>query len=271
MIKCVVRPCTSSTLGLFTNTHWDLGNSEELSSAVLLIYGLKDFLLVSQVDKVADLMGRDSNVALFQLRYILDGLGPGSPLLKHFLSEVEGGAGHPRRQPLVHVNFNEAELAEVTGQDERLLTCPSHAAEPLQETVDGWERDFIRQLLQDLEFLFQYLFLGVGVVCDVDEIVHLRHVDLFILASDEHGADAEQLVLAPRDALLLAVAIDQVYCDVERLGLELILQVHLNEPRHENSSHSIRQIRLVLTSAGRFGQKNGLSAHHVIRTVVCHF
>ena len=60
----------------------------ELSSAVLLKYGLEDSLLVSQVDKVANLMSRDSNVALFQLRYILDGLGPGRSLLKHFLSEV---------------------------------------------------------------------------------------------------------------------------------------------------------------------------------------
>ena len=87
----------------------------ELRSAVLLKYGLEDFLLVGQVDKVANLMGTDSNVALFQLRYILDGFGPWSSLLKHFLSEVEGGAGHPRRQPLVHVDFNEAELAEVAG------------------------------------------------------------------------------------------------------------------------------------------------------------
>ena len=243
----------------------------ELRSAVLLIYGLEDFLLVSQVDEVANLMGRDSNVALFQLRYILDGLGPRRSLLKHFLSEVEGGAGHPRRQPLVHVNFNEAELTKVAGQDEGLLTRPSHATESLQETVDGWERDFIRQLLQDLEFLFQYLFFRVGVVRDVDEIVHLWHVDLFILASDEHGADAQQLVLAPRDALLLAISINQVYCDVKRLGLKLILQVHLNEPRHENSPHSIRQIRLVLTSAGRSGLKGGLGAHHVIRAIMSHF
>ena len=62
----------------------------ELRSAVLLIYGLEDFLLVSQVDEVANLVGRDSNVALFQLRYILDGFGPRGSLLKHFLSKVEG-------------------------------------------------------------------------------------------------------------------------------------------------------------------------------------
>ena len=74
-----------------------------------------------------------------------------------------------------------------------------------------------------MEFLFQNLFFRVGVVSDVDEIVHFRHVDLFILAGDEHCSDAEQLVLAPRDSFLLAIAIDQVHCDVERLGLELIL------------------------------------------------
>ena len=89
-IKCVVRPSTSSALGLFANTYWDLSHTVELSSAVLLIYGLEDFLLVSQVDEVANLVGRDSNVALFQLRYVLDGLGPRCSLLKHFLSEVEG-------------------------------------------------------------------------------------------------------------------------------------------------------------------------------------
>ena len=122
-----------------------------------------------------------------------------------------------------------------------------------------------------MEFLFQYLFFRVGVVCDVDEIVHLWHVDLFILASYEHGTDAEQLVLTPRDTFLLTIAIDQVHCDVERLRLELILQVHLNEPRHENSPHSIRQIRLVLTGAGRVRLKNALSAHHVTRAIVSHF
>ena len=62
----------------------------ELRSAVLLKYRLEDFLLVGQVDKVANLMGTDSNVALFQLRYILDGLVPRCSLLKHFLREVEG-------------------------------------------------------------------------------------------------------------------------------------------------------------------------------------
>ena len=85
----------------------------ELRSAVLLKYGLEDSLLVSQVDKVANLMGTDSDVALFQLRYILDGLGPGRSLLKHFLREIKGRASHPRWQPLVHVNFNETKLAEV--------------------------------------------------------------------------------------------------------------------------------------------------------------
>ena len=67
----------------------------ELRSAVLLIYGLEDFLRISQIDKVANLMGTDSDVALFQLRYILDSLRPGRSLLKHFLREVEGGASHP--------------------------------------------------------------------------------------------------------------------------------------------------------------------------------
>ena len=62
----------------------------ELCSAILLKDGLKDFLLVSEIDKVANLVGTDSNVALFQLRYVLDGLGPRCSLLKHFLSEVEG-------------------------------------------------------------------------------------------------------------------------------------------------------------------------------------
>ena len=81
-----------------------------------------------------------------------------------------------------------------------------------------------------MELLFQYLFFRVGVVSDVDEIVHLWHIDLFILAGYEHGTDAEQLILAPRDAFLLAIAIDQVDCDVKRLGLKLILQVHLYEP-----------------------------------------
>ena len=62
----------------------------ELRRAVLLKDGLEDFLLVSEVDKVANLVGTDSNIALFQLRYTLDGLRPRCSFLQHFLSEVEG-------------------------------------------------------------------------------------------------------------------------------------------------------------------------------------
>ena len=122
-----------------------------------------------------------------------------------------------------------------------------------------------------MEFLFQYLFFGVCVIGDIDEIADFWHIDLFILAGDEHGPNAKQLILTPRDAFLLAIAINEVYCDVKRLGLELILKVHLYKPRHENSPHSIRQIRLILTSAGCFGLKVGLGAHHVICAIMCHF
>ena len=99
-----------------------------------------------------------------------------------------------------------------------------------QETIYGRERDFIVELLEDLELLSQDLLLRVSVVCDVYEILNFRHVDFFILGRDEHGGDAKELILAAWDFLRRTVSVNQVHSDEECLRLELILQVNFNEP-----------------------------------------
>ena len=115
----------------------------------------------------------------------------------------------------------------------------------LKEAVDGRESDIILELLEDLEFLLQDLFLRVGVVCYIDEILDFWHVDFFVLASDQHGCHSDQLKLASRDMALLSVAVHQVDGDEQRLRLQLVLQVNFDQPRDEDCPHSIRQIGLV--------------------------
>ena len=47
--------------------------------------------------------------------------------------------------------------------------------------------------------------LVVGVVRDVDELPHVRRVDLLVLAGDEHGADTDQLKLVTLDCESLSL------------------------------------------------------------------
>lgn len=91
------------------------------------------------------------------------------------------------------------------------------------------------------------MFSIVGVVGNIAEVFDFRHLNLLILAGDEHCCDSNQLVFPSLHFPHLAEAIDEVDRNEERLCLEIVLQMNLDEPRYENGPHSVGQLRLVLT------------------------
>ena len=141
----------------------------------------------------------------------------------------------------------------------------------LQEAVHGRESDVKVERLQDLVLLVQNLLLCVRVVRNVHKVLDFRHVDFFIFASNEHRSHTQQLVLATRYLLPLAVPVNQVDSDEECLWVQRVLQVDLDEPRDQDSSHPVGQIRLVRAASAAFtGLEPVLRLVQVIGAGRCH-
>ena len=78
----------------------------------------------------------------------------------------------------------------------------------------------------------EHLALGVRVVGDVDELRHVRRVDLLELAGDEHGGGADELQLGPLHRHQGEEAVDEVDRQVQRLRLQLVLLGHLGRKNY---------------------------------------
>ena len=92
---------------------------------------------------------------------------------------------------------------------------------------------------QDPDLHPQDVSLGVGPVGDVDEILHLRSVDLFVLSSDQHGGHTDELELAAADLLdvMLEISVQDGHGGVESLLQQVELEVDTDEPVDEDSPH----------------------------------
>lgn len=116
---------------------------------------------------------------------------------------------------------------------EDLRLTAEHLAEPFYEPVGRRERDIVVELFEDLELESQDLFLCIRVVWNVNKLTNFRWSDLLVLARDEHGCDAEELILWSGDTLALTIPVNQVDSDVERFMLHVILAVYLDKPWDE--------------------------------------
>ena len=96
--------------------------------------------------------------------------------------------------------------------------------------------------------------LVVGVVRDVDELPHVRRVDLLVLAGDEHGGCAHQLELGPLDRHVGQEPVDVGHGQVQGLSLELVLLPHLDQPVHQDGPHAVADVGL-LAHVGWLGHR----------------
>ena len=92
------------------------------------------------------------------------------------------------------------------------------------------DRDLVRERLEDLGLHVEHLAVRVRLVGDVHAVVHLRRVDLFVLARDEQRGHADELQLRAHHLLRRAVSVDEPDAVVERRRREPELHVDLDEP-----------------------------------------
>ena len=90
----------------------------------------------------------------------------------------------------------------------------------------------------------QNLLPGVGLVRNVHKVSQLRGIDFFILASNQHRSDTDQLQLRTLDITPLKEAINQVNGKEQRLWHALELVVDLDEPVNKNRTHLLIYISL---------------------------
>ena len=76
-----------------------------------------------------------------------------------------------------------------------LLLRVSQLTHLRQKLDSGGTREIETEDLEDKVLHPEDLLLVVGVVCDVAELPHVRRVDLFVLAGDEHRGGPNQLQL----------------------------------------------------------------------------
>ena len=134
-----------------------------------------------------------------------------------------------------------------TSRRRRHLTsaAPPPRNEPRTRRADGGDRHLVFERLDHLLLHAEDLLLRVGLVRDVDQVLELRRVDLLVLAREEQRRHADELQVRPLDGRPEQVAVDEVHREVQRLGHELELEVHLDQPVDEDRAHLLVDVRLL--------------------------
>ena len=126
-----------------------------------------------------------------------------------------------------------------------LVLRPAHLTHLGEEHIGAGTRQIEPKNFQHQVLHPQHLTLVVGVVSDVDELPHVRRVDLLVLAGDEHGGGAHQLQLGSLDRHVGEEPVDVGHGEVEGLGVELVLLAHLHQPVHQDAPHAVADVRLL--------------------------
>mmetsp|Transcript_128265 Transcript_128265/g.411002 ORF Transcript_128265/g.411002 Transcript_128265/m.411002 type:complete len:344 (-) Transcript_128265:240-1271(-) len=184
---------------------------------------------------------------------------PGGLLAQQLVAEQRAGGRDVRRQVLDHFDLHERKLEQVPHEVAVRLGAAVHALIPLQELHGRRAADLPPQHGQHRHLHAHDLLFGVGLVGDVDEVVDAGGAQLLELGRDEQSSDAHELQELPRGGLPRQVGVDEADREEERLRLELVLLVDIDEPVDKDGPHLRIHVLLALHVVRR-GQLGGLLA-----------
>jgi hypothetical protein len=104
----------------------------------------------------------------------------------------------------------------------------------------------------------------------VDEILNHRRVTFFVLASNHHSCDAQQLVLPTCNKTVLEETINQIDCNEQGLWQQLELKVDFDEPAMQDATHFLCDFCLERGDA-LAAHKLGFCREHVSRAISGYF
>jgi len=89
------------------------------------------------------------------------------------------------------LDVQQTQFAQVLRGHVGLLVQVEHLDLAVDELQDGGDRKVERECVEDRDLHVEHVFLGVGLVRDLDEVTHLRGLYLLVLAADEHAANPD--------------------------------------------------------------------------------
>ena len=143
-------------------------------------------------------------------------------------------------EPVLH----ETELQDVPGQGEDRHGDPADAAVPPHVSVGERVTQVEPDNLQHLPLHLHQLLSVVGVVTDVQEVVHKGRNPLVHLAGNQTGGGAHQLQLLLPHLLLGEVEVGHLDGGVESLVVQLEALLDLDQPVHQDGPHGLSDLLL---------------------------
>mmetsp|Transcript_62513 Transcript_62513/g.163811 ORF Transcript_62513/g.163811 Transcript_62513/m.163811 type:complete len:269 (-) Transcript_62513:366-1172(-) len=178
------------------------------------------------------------------------GLGPSGAPAKELVGEQNRSSRHTRWLVAKHAYLEQTQLKEVTHKLQLESIATVELLKVAEEVVASRPHDLKAQCGQEGALNPHDLGLAVGVVCDVDEVVHLRRVHLLELGCNEQGNNADELQFASRHRLPRKVPVDEAHRQEEGLKLHLVVSMHFNQPIDKDSAHPVVEINLGLHVLG---------------------
>ena len=162
----------------------DFSNLVEFRKRVLFKRSLEMSLCMSAIDDEAKFFGASSDIFLLMTSLVEHESTPWVSPLQNLLAHEDSWANQKRRVPFVHRNLNKTQLKHVPRQTEQFRVTVCYVWVALQKSESSGISKVKIQALQDRGLQFYDLLLGVCFVCDVNEVLHERWIDLCILGSD---------------------------------------------------------------------------------------
>mmetsp|Transcript_103548 Transcript_103548/g.278194 ORF Transcript_103548/g.278194 Transcript_103548/m.278194 type:complete len:269 (+) Transcript_103548:76-882(+) len=174
------------------------------------------------------------------------GLGPSGAPAKELVGEQNRSSRHTRWLVAKHAYLEQAQLKEVTHKLQLESIATVELLKVAEEVVASRPHDLKAQCGQEGALNPHDLGLAVGIVGDVDEVIHLGWVHLFELGCNEQSDNADELQFASRHGFPRKVAVDEARRQEKGLGVHLVVCVHLDQPIDEDTTHPGIELTLCL-------------------------
>mmetsp|Transcript_78391 Transcript_78391/g.254667 ORF Transcript_78391/g.254667 Transcript_78391/m.254667 type:complete len:269 (+) Transcript_78391:68-874(+) len=174
------------------------------------------------------------------------GLGPSGAPAKELVGEQNRSGRHTRWLVAKHAYLEQTQLKEVTHKLQLESIATVELLKVAEEVVASRPHDLKAQCGQEGALNPHDLGLAVGIVGDVDEVIHLGWVHLFELGCNEQSDNADELQFGSRHGFPRKVAVDEARRQEEGLDVHLVVCVHLDQPIDEDRAHLGIELTLCL-------------------------